>query len=114
MNISVKVQIDSARLAKAVKNDTMLWTFAASTWHRLYQPYVPFRTGTLANLVTITSGQITHDAPYAKRCYEGNFNFRKDKHPLATSKWDEAAQLSQFPKLIKSVQAYIDSGRVKI
>lgn len=114
ITLSVKTQIDSAKLAKAVENDTDFWLFAAQTWHRLYRPYVPWRTGTLHELVTITPGQITHNAPYAARCYNGNFNFRKDRHPLATSQWDKAAMLTQHPLLVKTMQNYVDSGRLKI
>lgn len=114
ISISVKTQIDSAKLAGAVKNDSQLWLFAASEWHKLYQPYVPWRVGDLAQHVTLEPGQITHIAPYAKKCYEGNFNFRKDKHPLATARWDEAAIPTQLPKLTKALQAYVNSGRLKI
>ena len=114
VSISVKTQIDSAKLARAVENDSQLWHFAASEWHRLYGPYVPFRTGTLENQVLITPGEITHTAPYAAKCYSGNFNFRKDKHPHATAKWDEAAMPTQLPKLTKTLQAYVNSGRLNI
>ena len=52
-----------------------LWTYAASEWHRLYRPYVPFREGILYNQVNITGGNgqgiIEHTAPYAHYLYEG-------------------------------------------
>lgn len=114
ITLNVKTHVNSAKLAKAIENDSHFWLFAAAEWHKLYQPYVPFQTGTLAHQVTIAPGEITHNAPYAAKCYNGKFNFRKDKHPLATSHWDEAAEATQMPKLTAAMQKYIDSGRLKI
>ena len=114
ISVSIKTNIDTAKLERSVKKDNRFWLFAASEWHRLYQPYVPFRTGTLANQVNLSPGQITHTAPYAKKCYDGSFNFRKDKHPLACAKWDVAAMPEQLPKLTRALQTYIDAGRLKI
>lgn len=88
------------------------WVFAATEWHRLYQPFVPMRTGMLAQQVVITPGQIEHTAPYAHYIYDGNFNFRKDQHPLASREWDKAAEPTQKPKLINAMQRFVDSGRL--
>lgn len=109
------VSVDVKGLTDRTLNDRSLWTFAASEWHRLYEPYVPMDTGVLKDTVTIRPKEIEHTAPYAHYQYNGtNFNFRKDKHPKASAKWDQAAAASQLDKLASSMQAYIDSGRIKL
>ena len=78
------------------------WADVAVEWHRLYTPYVPMDTGRLASDVTIDSagGRITHGAPYASRLYNGQgMNFNRDKHPLASARWDQAAAPSELGKL---------------
>lgn len=57
-------------------------------------------------------GEIEYTSPYAHKMYCGNFNFRKDRHQLASSQWDKAAEPTQKPKLLRSMQDYIDSGRL--
>ncbi len=55
-------------------------------------PYVPYNTGRLSENVTVNSDGITYHQPYARRVYYGDYmNFRKDKHPLATARWNEVA-----------------------
>lgn len=140
ININVPAMLDDVRSAR-------LWTYAATEWHRLYEPYVPYHEGMLFNTVTITGGngkgEIHHTAPYARYLYNGEaygpsfpimrngvivgyrspkgkpkhptgkpLVYKRDQHPLATAKWDQAAQPTQLPKLIRSVQSYINSGRL--
>ena len=116
LNFKVETDIDIPRCMKAIR-DPKFWKFAASEWHRLYSPYVPMDTGTLKNTVDIKgesgSGEIEHTVPYARYQYEGHFNYRKDKNPKASREWDKAASPTEKPKLIRSMQRYIDSGRVK-
>ncbi len=94
--------------------DDRFWKFAAQEWHRLYSPYVPMQTGNLVSNVSIEPKQITHNVPYAFRQYNGQFKFRKDKHPLACGKWDVAAKPSQESKLLNTLQNYIESGRLQL
>ena len=107
-----KINIDVQHLVSKVRDDR-LWLYAAQSWHRLYHKYVPYRTGTLADTVTITPGEIHHTVVYARYQYNGNFAFRRDLHPLASREWDKAAEPAEKPKLIAEIQAYIDSGRVR-
>lgn len=90
------------------------WKFAHNEWNKLIFPYVPFNTGTLAESVDISAEAITYKTPYASAVYIQNRNFRKDLHPLASSKWDKAAELTEKPKLIEALQKYVDSGRLKL
>lgn len=117
MKITVESHINIPRnLAKV--EDKKYWTFAANEWHRFITPYVPMDTGTLAETVNINSsklyGEVEYLAPYAHRMYENNYNFRKDKHKLASAHWDKAAEPTQKPKLIAAMQDYADSGRLNL
>ena len=136
------VNINARGMADKLENDSTFWTFAASEWHRLYAPYVPFESGALRDSVTITPKTITHNAPYAHYQYTGDVyvpNYPitqngvrvgyysppnrpkyptgkrlKYKNPKAAAKWDQVAAATQTPKLVSSLQAYIDSGRLKL
>lgn len=113
ITIGVDVNINVQGHMDVIRSDAF-WTYAASEWHRLYSPYVPMDTGTLMNTVAIRPKEIEHTQPYARRMYEGHFNFRKDKHPKASRKWDIAAAPTQAKSLERSLQAYLDSGKVKL
>lgn len=113
IGFEVECKINIPKHMQKVRSDPF-WTFAASEWHRLYQPWVPMDTGALSQTVRITPKVIEHTVPYAHRMYEGNFHFRKDKHVLATSHWDKAAKPTQESKLINAMQGYIDSGRLNL
>lgn len=141
IRFDVSSSINAAAIRRKVDSDSAFWTFAATEWLRLYKPYVPFDTGTLANTVTITPGCIEHTAPYAHYQYTGEVygpNIpitesgrvvgyysppRKSptgraltyhRNPRASKEWDKAAEPTQKPKLISSLQSYIDSGRLKL
>ena len=117
MNVSISVEdhIDKQKLVDRVMNDRGLWTYAASEWHRLYEPYVPMDTGVLKDTVRIRPKEVEHTVPYAQYIYYGEkLNFRRDMHPKASAKWDLAARATQEPKLYSSLQQYIDSGRLKL
>lgn len=91
--------------------------FMAVTWHRLYDPWVPMDTGTLAHdaieySVESGKGVIRHKAPYAGRTYRGeNMKFHKDKHPLAQAYWDEGAkQAGRAESLASETETFIKRG----
>ena len=102
-------------ITSRAENDTAFWTFAATEWHRLYEPYVPMQSGVLKDTVAIRPKEIEHTVVYARYQYNGtDFNFSREAHPKASAKWDQAAAPTQLPKLASSMQAYIDSGRLKL
>lgn len=110
-----RVNVDARGISEKAGNDRQFWTFAATEWHRLYSPYVPMREGMLMNNVIIRPKEIEHAVPYARRMYNGtNFHFNRNQHPKASAKWDQAAAATQLPNLISAMQAYIDSGRLKL
>lgn len=116
MNIRIeleKVDVNPGRISRKIMGNTRFWTYAATQWHRLYTPYVPMDTGTMTNTVSITPGQIEHTAPYAHYQYNGTrFNFRRDRHPKACAEWDKRAEATQGPRLISTLQAFIDRGGI--
>ena len=89
----------------------------ASSWNRLHDGFVPMNTGLLAHDSVDTyveggAGIVHHKAPYAAAVYYGEGrNFRKEKHSLASAKWDEAAKAAgKRAELIKDVDAFIKKG----
>lgn len=114
LKVDVIAEIDTAGALNKIQSP-QFWTFAASEWHRLYTPYVPFDSGELSRNVTIRPKEIEHNAPYAGVIYNGGgMNFKRDKHALATAGWDRAAAATQAGKLTAAMQGYIDSGRLNL
>ena len=115
MNIHVDTVIHDDAILKQLHSDRV-GKFAAAEWLRLYTPYVPYRTGVLANgATTIYPWKIAHTAPYARYIYNGDsFRFYTGMHPLAGSRWDQRAAPLQKPKLIQALQAFIDRGGVNL
>lgn len=111
--IEVASSIDIPKNLEKINNSAFR-KFAHTEWNRLIFPYVPFNTGTLAESVNISADCIEYRAPYALSVYKNNRNYRKDKHPLASAQWDKAAEPTEKPKLIAALQAYVDSGRLKL
>lgn len=110
-----EVHIDTRGMHDKVMNDPAFWLYAAIEWRKLYDAYVPMRTGMLKDTIRIRSKEIDHYAPYAHRIYEGTgMRFRKDMHPHASAQWDKKAAPTQLPKLATALQAYVDSGRLKL
>lgn len=109
------VEINVPKIAASVEDDAF-GLFAAETWYKLYRDYVPNREGTLYDSASerIRPWEIEHNTPYAAAVYAKNKNYRKDKAPRATAHWSEAAEPVELPKLIRSMQNYIDQGRLKI
>ena len=117
-----KVDFQWLRPVKSIINEKVLHNdktllFMASTWNRLYDPFVPMDTGLLAHDAVDTyvegnAGIIHHKAPYAAAVYHAKGrNFNKEKHPLATSYWDEAAKKAgKKDELIRDVQEFIKRG----
>lgn len=112
IKVSVEVNIDARKHLSQVKGDK-LGKFTASTWHKLYAPFVPKDTGALMTTVAIMPWEIRHNAPYAASVYYNqDRQYSKDKNPLATAYWDKAAEPTQKPRLIDAMQAFIDSGKL--
>ena len=101
-------------IADRVKNNATL-LFMATTWQKLYDPFVPMDTGMMAHdsvdiYVENGEGIIHHKAPYAAANYHGDRKtFNTEKHQLATAHWDEAAKSAGKKEvLLKDVDAFIN------
>ena len=109
--VTLKWNKPVAQIAKeAIGKDSTL--FMANEARRLMDKYVPMETGQLAGNVELeTKGNkaiIRYYSPYAHRLFYGKgFNFSKEKHTLATARWDEAMLVVHRDALVKAVQAYI-------
>lgn len=104
------VNIDIPRAIAKVDCDA-LWLYAAQQWQILIAPLIPMDSGALMTTVSITPGQIEYKVPYAVTVYFANWNWNKNKHPLATGQWDLVAISLGYDKiLIKQMQAFIDNG----
>lgn len=111
--VTVEININiPGDLAKIEDPDFQL--FAAETWYKLYRDYVPHNEGTLYKTVRIRPNEIEHVVPYARTVYEHNRHYRRDKAPKATAHWSEVAEPAEKPKLIKSLQDYINQGRLHL
>ena len=69
-------------------------------------PYVPYDTGRLSEQdVRVDATGVTYYAPYAAKNYYGDdINHKKEKHPLATSHWDEVAMQTKKEEFAKEVE----------
>lgn len=103
-------------VAKRVTGGQPALLAMARLWHGCYRPFVPMRQGGLGGLVEITAddeaGRITHTQPYAQALYNGEkSDFSRDKHPLASAHWDQAAiAAGKGAELAKAVQALLKKG----
>ena len=113
VDFEIEVNVNILKILASV-DDPQFGLFTADTWYKLYRDYVPHDTGTLYDTVKMSPFEIDHIAPYSVPVYENNRNYRKDKAPKATAHWSESAEPIELPKLIRSMQNYIDQGRLKI
>lgn len=114
MEIKFKCDINPTKIVAKITDSKKLWKTAHAEWWRLISPYTPFQTGNLMSKVSINSERIKYKSPYAHHAYMGeNLDFRKDKHPLASARWSEAATPSQLPKLAETLRNYIRSEILK-
>lgn len=110
MAISVKVDIPNiSKLSKRIFSDDVR-KYANTRLHAYCSPYVPMDTGYLNQTVDITSEYVHYKAPYAHKMWDGDgLNFSKDKHPLATSHWEQAMKVAKGEQLAADIESYIKS-----
>ena len=78
----------------------------------LADPYVPYRTGALANNIDVTSQGITYKQPYAEEVYMEDVPHNPAHHPLATDHWGEAMLRDRNDEFVSGV-AQIMARRLK-
>ena len=115
IKITVISNVNAAKYKQQIENDDAFWKFTATEWYKLYMPYTPYKTGLMYDTKSIDPKQIKHTQPYARyQYYNTSLNHTKTYNPKASARWDEAAEPTQKPALISSMQAYINSGRLKL
>lgn len=109
--MALKVKVDVSGVPRKVRNICQyekLGRYASETFAKMMNPYVPMDTGTLSQSYATEPYKVIYNQPYAHRLYEGEgFNFSKEKHPLATAHWDNAAKEARGNELAKEMTAYI-------
>lgn len=86
--------------------------YANNSLYKYCDEYVPFDTGTLSRDVIVTEEYVEYQQPYAHRIYNGiDFNFKKDKHPLATARWCDVSMEINKDKLARDINNYIKYKR---
>lgn len=119
--MDIKLQLNENHIHDKTTNDK-LGLFVSQTWKRLIDPYTPRKTGQLMGITGVTvkiePWRLHYKVPYAEAVYNNTreVTFVTDgtgRNPYATDHWDEKAeQAGQKDKLIKSVNAYIRSGKI--
>ena len=100
---------DKDAILKAVQGNDEFGKAAAQAWQKRVEPYIPYNTGRLCHDVTIKPYKIEYNAPYAGTVYNDlKRNFRKDKHPLATARWNEVAAPAVMDYFVQDVQSIIN------
>lgn len=95
------------KLDKICKSDKV-GLYTAQQAERLMAPYVPMDTGMLVDNTTVEPFKVTYNSTYANHIYERtNLNFNKEKHPLATAKWDRAMSIAKSGQLATEVTNFI-------
>lgn len=128
------------KIAAGAVGDPGVQLFIANEAKRLMDPYVPALNLVLVqNVRTYIEdghGVVHYVSPYAAFQHEGilmvsritgspwaskeeskvvtdkKLNYNKSRHPLATSKWEEAMKAARMSDLTKSVQRYVNGGRL--
>lgn len=57
--------------------------------------------------VSVKGDGIHFNVPYASRMYHGDFNFRRESHPLATNYWGEVAFNKHGKAIADEILAFI-------
>lgn len=110
MGVSIKVDIPNISGVSRRLFTPEVMKYANTRLHAYCSPYVPMDTGYLDQTVDISAECVHYKAPYAHRVWEGNgMHFSTDKHPLATSHWEQAAMAAKGDQLADDITAYIGS-----
>lgn len=81
--------------------------YANTRLHAYCSPYVPMNTGYLDQTVDITTEYVHYKAPYAHKIWTGeDMKFSRDKHPLATARWERAMVISKGQQLANDISNY--------
>lgn len=128
--MAVKVTIfDPEKTRKRIFDDATM-KYAHTRLQALCDPYVPMDSGTLSQTVEITPEYVHYKSPYAHYQWEGklyvaengspwagrdeakkptdrDLDYSTDKHPLATSHWEQAMAVAKGQQLADEISEYL-------
>lgn len=105
------VEIDPKAVAARVVDDRAR-LFSQQALRALASDFVPRDTGNLMSDVQVTPEGVEYLAPYARRVYYGEgMNFSREKNPLATARWDQAAMAARKDQLVAMIQGFFDGAQ---
>lgn len=128
--MSIKVEIYSpGQTVKRIFNKDVM-KYAHTRLHAYCSPYVPMDSGTLDQKVNITEEYVHYKSPYAHFQWAGKvfvdnrgstyakrstskhptsrkLKYSTDKHPLATSHWEQAMAVAKGEQLAADIEDYI-------
>ena len=127
MSVTVKLlPLEELKKILGIENKGPVHAYFTSECAREMDPFVPFDEGILAGTVieneeptsNVDVDSITYDQEYASYQYYGMredgshviVNRSLDKHPLATSYWDQAMWTAKGDDITKRVQKRLDRG----
>lgn len=128
MKISVEV-FNPKKTFKRIFSDDVR-KYAHTQLHAYCSPYVPMDSGALDQTVDITPNYVHYKSPYAHFQWDGkvfvdergstyakrntskhatdrHLKYSPDKHPLATSHWEQAAMKAKGGQLAEDIEQYI-------
>lgn len=109
MGVSVKLHLENKDkiASRFCKNDN-IGLFTAETCARYMDKFIPMDSGMLAQNYTTKPYEVSYNSVYAHKIFFGEgFNFSKEKHPLATARWDRACSSANINAIAKEVSEYI-------
>lgn len=108
----VKVHVDiSNALQNSIKDLNNEATMLAihNTLAKMCDPYVPYLYGPLSETIQVSANGVRYTQPYARRQYFGDsFNHTREKHPLASARWDEAMMRDHGDEFVQEVTQILE------
>lgn len=128
MRVKVEIYSPGQTVKRIFNKDVM--KYAHTRLHAYCSPYVPMDSGTLDQKVNITEEYVHYKSPYAHFQWAGKvfvddrgstyakrstskhptsrkLKYSTDKHPLATSHWEQAMAVAKGEQLAADIEDYI-------
>lgn len=111
--MGIKVEINKEKVCRRLKTNNKIGLFLAQTWAKELNDFVPMDKGPLYTNKTIQPFKIIYNMPYAKYQFYGRskkgrpLNYNREKHSLATSKWNEKGSRVKGKKVASELTAFL-------
>lgn len=110
MAMSIKLEgFNPQKTLKRIVGNDKVGLFMAETCARYMDKYIPMDTGMLAQNYTTQPFEVTYNQLYAHKMFVGDgLNFNKEKHPLATARWDIACQNAKSNQIAREITEFVE------